>query len=50
MPQLQQVKYELLTEATWDCSDTGIQLQAMDNSHMSLVSVTLRADGFDSFR
>jgi len=41
---------ELLNEATWDCSDTGIQLQAMDNSHVSLVSVSLRADGFDKFR
>ena len=46
---LESVK-ELLNEATWDCSDTGIQLQAMDNSHVSLVSVTLRADGFDKFR
>merc|ERR1712179_670693 len=35
---------------TWDCSDSGIQLQAMDNSHVSLVSVNLRADGFDKFR
>jgi len=41
---------ELLKEATWDCSDSGIQLQAMDNSHVSLVSVSLRADGFDRFR
>ena len=41
---------ELLKEATWDCSDSGIQLQAMDNSHVSLVSVNLRADGFDKFR
>ena len=60
---------DLLNEATWDCTDTGIQLQvqifgmrysfsvthllslqAMDNSHVSLVSVTLRADGFDKFR
>ena len=24
--------------------------QAMDNSHVSLVSVSLRADGFDKFR
>jgi len=46
---LESVK-ELLNEATWDCSDTGIQLQAMDNSHVSLVSVNLRADGFDKFR
>ena len=28
----------------------NIQLQAMDNSHVSLVSVNLRADGFDKFR
>merc|ERR1711874_207066 len=41
---------DLLNEATWDCADTGIQLQAMDNSHVSLVSLLLRADGFDKFR
>jgi len=41
---------DLLNEATWDCADSGIQLQAMDNSHVSLVSVSLRADGFDKFR
>ena len=41
---------DLLNEATWDCADTGIQLQAEDNSHVSLVSVSLRADGFDNFR
>ena len=41
---------DLLTEATWDCTETGIQLQAMDSSHVSLVSVNLRADGFDKFR
>jgi len=41
---------DLLNEASWDCSDSGIQLQAMDNSHVSLVSVNLKADGFDKFR
>lgn len=71
---------DLLNEATFDCSDSGIQvnsanpfsgaatiqfiqtilfysfaslpsqLQAMDNSHVSLVSLTLRSDGFDKFR
>lgn len=41
---------ELLNEGTFDCSDSGIQLQAMDNSHVSLVSLTLRSDGFDKFR
>ena len=41
---------DLLNEATWDCADSGIQLQAMDNSHVALVSVSLRSDGFDKFR
>ncbi|XP_073981534.1 proliferating cell nuclear antigen [Rhodnius prolixus] len=41
---------ELLNEATFDCSDAGIQLQAMDNSHVSLVSLNLRSDGFDKYR
>lgn len=41
---------DLLNEATFDCSDSGIQLQAMDNSHVSLVSLTLRCDGFDKYR
>merc|ERR1712194_929939 len=29
---------------------TGISLQAMDSSHVSLVGLLLRADGFDHFR
>lgn len=41
---------DLLNEATFDCNDSGIQLQAMDNSHVSLVSLTLRCDGFDKYR
>jgi len=41
---------DLLNEATFDCSDSGIQLQAMDNSHVSLVSLSLRSDGFDKYR
>ncbi|XP_013790832.1 proliferating cell nuclear antigen-like [Limulus polyphemus] len=41
---------DLINEATWDCSATGISLQAMDNSHVSLVSVNLRSDGFDKYR
>lgn len=41
---------DLLTEATFDCSDSGIQLQAMDNAHVSLVSLNLRSDGFDKYR
>ncbi|XP_017771943.1 PREDICTED: proliferating cell nuclear antigen [Nicrophorus vespilloides] len=41
---------DLLNDASFDCSDTGIQLQAMDNSHVSLVSLTLKSDGFDKYR
>ncbi|XP_071551328.1 proliferating cell nuclear antigen [Panulirus ornatus] len=41
---------DLLNEASWDCADSGIQLQAMDNAHVSLVSVNLRAEGFDKYR
>ncbi|KAF6205951.1 hypothetical protein GE061_020127 [Apolygus lucorum] len=41
---------DLLNEATFDCSDSGMQLQAMDNSHVSLVSLNLRSDGFDKYR
>jgi len=41
---------DLITEGTWDCSATGISLQAMDNSHVSLVSLILRSDGFEKYR
>ena len=41
---------DLVTEANFDCTGTGISLQAMDSSHVSLVGLLLRADGFDHFR
>jgi len=41
---------DLLDQATWDCDEEGLQLQAMDNSHVSLVSVILGSEGFDRFR
>jgi proliferating cell nuclear antigen len=41
---------DLVTDANFDCSSTGFQLQAMDNSHVSLVAMQLRADGFTHFR
>ena len=41
---------DLVTETSWDCSSTGMSLQAMDTSHVSLVSVQLNADGFAKFR
>ena len=48
--QLLEATRELITEANFEVSATGIQLQAMDSSHVSLVSLNLRADGFDHFR
>jgi len=41
---------DLVTEATWDCSEAGIALQAMDSSHVSLVSLLIKADAFETFR
>ncbi|KAG0164822.1 proliferating cell nuclear antigen [Apophysomyces sp. BC1034] len=41
---------ELVTECNFDCNDSGIALQAMDNSHVALVAMLLRADGFDPYR
>eukprot|EP00898_Chlorokybus_atmophyticus_P000298 jgi/Chlat1/1269/Chrsp115S00760 len=41
---------DLVTEGNIDCSSTGISLQAMDTSHVALVAVSLKADGFDHFR
>ncbi|CAF0829592.1 unnamed protein product [Didymodactylos carnosus] len=41
---------ELVTEATWECSGNGITLQAMDSSHVALVSLVLRSDGFETYR
>lgn len=40
---------ELLTEGNFDVSSTGIFLQAMDSSHVCLVSLDLHEDGFDHF-
>jgi proliferating cell nuclear antigen len=41
---------DLVTDANWDCSTGGISLQAMDSSHVSLVSLLIRSDGFDEYR
>ncbi|KAF8944571.1 DNA polymerase delta processivity factor [Linnemannia elongata] len=41
---------ELITDANFDCSDNGIALQAMDNSHVALVALLLRHDGFEPYR
>ena len=41
---------DLLKQCTWDCDESGIRLQAMDDSHVSLVSVFLRSIAFDEYR
>merc|ERR1712065_88743 len=41
---------DLVTDANWDVGDSGISLQAMDSSHVSLVALLLRAEGFSKFR
>lgn len=41
---------DLVSDANFDCSSTGVSLQAMDSSHVSLVALFLRAEGFEHFR
>eukprot|EP00456_Euglypha_rotunda_P025699 TRINITY_DN2072_c0_g1_i15.p1 TRINITY_DN2072_c0_g1~~TRINITY_DN2072_c0_g1_i15.p1 ORF type:complete len:285 (+),score=48.48 TRINITY_DN2072_c0_g1_i15:139-993(+) len=41
---------DLVDHANFDCSSTGISLQAMDSSHVSLVTLVLKADGFEHYR
>jgi len=41
---------DLVNEASWDCSPAGMSLQAMDTSHVSLVAVLLKSEGFEKYR
>ncbi|KAJ7594104.1 proliferating cell nuclear antigen, N-terminal domain-containing protein [Mycena floridula] len=41
---------ELVTDANFGCSEEGMKLQAMDNSHVALVAVELNADSFKKYR
>ena len=41
---------DLVTEANFDCSASGIALQGMDSSHVSLVAMQLKSDGFEHYR
>ena len=41
---------DLVTDANFDCSSNGFALQAMDSSHVSLVALLLRNDGFEHYR
>ena len=50
LKQLVEALRDLVQEANLDCSEDEVSIQAMDNSHVSLVSVSLRSGGFDHFR
>ncbi|KAH0458278.1 hypothetical protein IEQ34_013593 [Dendrobium chrysotoxum] len=41
---------DLVTDANFDCSATGLSLQAMDSSHVALVALLLRSEGFEHYR
>ena len=41
---------DLVTDANFECSPAALSLQAMDTSHVALVSMTLRSDGFAHYR
>jgi len=41
---------DLVTEASWDCSASGMSLQAMDTAHVSLVAVLLKTEAFEKYR
>lgn len=41
---------DLVQDANIDCTDEELSIQAMDSSHVSLVHVTMRSEGFDHYR
>lgn len=40
---------DLVTDVNFECSHEGISLQAMDSSHVALVTLFLRADSFQGY-
>lgn len=41
---------DLVQDCNFDCNDSGIALQAMDSSHVALVSMMLKAEAFSPYR
>lgn len=41
---------DIVTEVNFDISPSGISLQAMDSSHVALVSLNLSMEGFETYR
>lgn len=48
--QVAEALKEVVSEVQFECTDTGVIVQAMDSSHVSLVSLRLGFDGFQSYR
>jgi len=41
---------DLVTDINFDVTDAGISLQAMDSSHVALVTLHLSSEGFEEYR
>lgn len=41
---------EIVVSGNWECSTNGLALQAMDGSHVCLVSVDVYSDAFNPYR
>jgi proliferating cell nuclear antigen len=41
---------DLVTDVNIDATPSGLSIQAMDSSHVALVSLTLGGNGFESYR
>lgn len=50
MKKILEALRDLVKDANWDLSTEGMSLQAMDQSHVSLVSVLLNSQGFEDYR
>ncbi len=40
---------DLIQDATWECTEKGMELQQMSKDHVVLVSIKLKGDAFDKF-
>jgi proliferating cell nuclear antigen len=49
-PQIVDSINGLVQDCNFDCNDSGVALQAMDNSHVALVSMMLKAEAFSPYR
>lgn len=50
MKKLMEAITAVIEEGTFDVSNKGLSLQAMDSSHVALVSMCLKSDAFDPWR